>query len=153
MSLDLLKQAANRFPGNYLLRLEQIQMYSDLGNKDAALQVLTEVEQLRRNHAPGYDRLRPEKLDYIKGNLLFWYNDLDGALAALTQATQGARELDLSTRVMAWLRLGQTYDLKKNHAQAVKAYQNVIATAPNSAIADEAHGYLSEPYRGKKKKG
>jgi tetratricopeptide (TPR) repeat protein len=153
LALPLLKQAANRFPGNYLLRLEQVQMYSDLGNKNAALQVLGQVEQFRRNGAPGYERLPMEKLAYIRGNLLFWYNDLDGALAALTQATQKPRELDLSTEVMAWLRLGQTYDLKKNHGQAVKAYERAVAAAPQSAVADEAEGYISHPYRRKQKKG
>lgn len=152
LALPLLKEAANRFPGNYLLRLEQVQMYSDLGNKNAALQVLGQVEQLQRSGAPGYERLPKEKLAYIRGNLLFWYNDLDGALAALTQATQKAHELDLSTEVMAWLRLGQTYDLKKNHGQAAKAYEKAIVAAPQSAVAEEAQGYISDPYRRKQRK-
>ena len=152
LALPLLKQAASRFPGNYLLRLEQVQMYSDLGNKNAALEVLGQVEQLRRSGAPGYERLPLEKLAYIRGNLLFWYNDLDGALSALAQATQKPRELDLSTEVMAWLRLGQTYDLKKSHGQAVKAYEKAIAAAPQSAVAEEAQGYISDPYRRKQKK-
>ncbi|HSU33806.1 MAG TPA: hypothetical protein VLJ11_21440 [Bryobacteraceae bacterium] len=152
LALPLLKQAASRFPGNYLLRLEQVQMYSDLGNKNAALQVLGQVEQLRRSGAPGYERLPMEKLAYLKGNLLFWYNDLDGALRELTQATQKAHELDLSTQVMAWLRLGQTYDLKNSHGQAVKAYEKAIAAAPRSAVAGEARGYISDPYRRKQRK-
>ncbi len=153
LALPLLRKAASRFPGNYLLLLEQVQMYSDLGNKNAALQVLSEVDRLREARAPGYSTLHSENTAYLRGNLFFWYGDLDNALSDLKQATQKAPSLDLNTAVMSWLRLGQTYDLKENHGAAVNAYREVIATAPQSAAASEANDYISDPYHRKKREG
>lgn len=151
LALPLLKQAANRFPGNYLLRLEEVQMYSDLGNESAALQELAKVDQLRRAGAPGYSTLPAGQTAYLRGNLFFWYGDFDKALVDLKQATKDAPTLNLNTAVMSWLRLGQTYDLKNDHGEAVKAYKEAMATAPDSAPANEASSYISDPYHRKKK--
>jgi tetratricopeptide (TPR) repeat protein len=152
-AIPLLKDLAARFPRNYLLRFEQVEMYSDLGDKNSALRVLGEIEDLRRNGAPGYRNLTPEKIRYLRANLLFWYGDLDAALADLKQVTQRAAVLDLGTAVMAWLRLGQVYDLKGNHKQAVEAYRETMKTAPESAAATEAKSYMSNPYRRKRLAG
>jgi tetratricopeptide (TPR) repeat protein len=115
--------------------------------------VLGQVEDLRRNGAPGYRNLRPEKIGYLRANLLFWYGDLDAALSDLKQVTQKPAMLDLGTAVMAWLRLGQVYDLKGNHKRAMEAYRETMKTAPDSAAATEAKGYMSNPYRRKRVAG
>ena len=148
-AIPLLEQAAHTFPRNYLFRFEQVEMYSDLGNKTAALRVLDEIDQLRRCGAPGYARLWPEKLDYLRGNLLFWYGDLDPALTNLERATQRATVLDQGTAVMGWLRLGQVYDLRGNHRNAIQAYQEAINAAPQSEAASQAKQYIASPYRRK----
>ncbi len=148
-AIALLNGLVNTFPRNYLFRFEQVQMYSDLGDKQSALRVLAQIDYLHRSGAPGYANLPSERIQYAKGNLLFWYGDLDPALADLKQVTQKAHELDLNTAVMAWLRLGQVYDLKGEHAQAVQAYRETLNTAPRSAPAAEAEGYISVPYRRK----
>jgi tetratricopeptide (TPR) repeat protein len=149
LAIPLLQELANTFPRNSLFRFEEVQMYSDLGDKQAALKILAEIDNLRRRGAPGYANLAPEKIEYFKGNLLFWYGDLDPALADLKKATQKANDLDLSTAVMAWLRLGQVYDLKGDHRQAVDAYRRTVNTAPKSAAALEAKNYIANPYRRK----
>jgi tetratricopeptide (TPR) repeat protein len=152
-AIPLLKDLAARFPRNYLLRFEQVEMYSDLGDKNSALRVLAEVDDLRRNGAPGFQKLLPEKIKYLRGNLLFWYGDLDASLADLKQVTQNAVAVNLGTAVMAWLRLGQVYDLKGNHKQAMEAYRETMKTAPESAAAAEAKSYMSNPYRRKRLAG
>lgn len=152
LALPLLQNAANQFPGNYLFRLEQVQMYSDLGNKTAALQELAEIDRLRSAGAPGYETLCGGQTAYLRGNLLFWYGDFDHALVDLKEATAAAPTLNMNTAVMSWLRLGQTYDLKSNHGAAVAAYKEVIATAPQSTVANEASGYINNPYRRKRRK-
>lgn len=151
LALPLLQRAANQFPGNYLFRLEQVQMYSDLGNKSAALQELAEVDLLRQSGAPGYTSLCAGQTAYLRGNLLFWYGDFDSALINLKKATAATPDLNLNMAVMSWLRLGQTYDLKKNHGAAVAAYKEAIATAPESALADQANNYIANPYHRKLK--
>jgi tetratricopeptide (TPR) repeat protein len=152
-AIPLLKDLAARFPRNYLLRFEQVEMYSDLGDKNSALKVLDQVDNLRRNGAPGYRKLPAEKIKYLRANLLFWYGDLDAALANLKQVTQKAAALDLGTATMARLRLGQVYDLKGNHKQAMEAYRETMKTAPESAAAMEAKSYMSNPYRRKRLAG
>jgi tetratricopeptide (TPR) repeat protein len=152
-AIPLLEDLAQRFPRNYLFRFEQVQMYSDAGNKPAALEVLARIDRLRRSGAPGYADLYPEKIAYLKGNLLFWYGDLDVALTNLKQVTKKADELDLNTAVLAWLRLGQVYDLKGNHEQAIEAYRETMMTAPKSEPALEAKSYIANPYRRKRTAG
>ncbi|HEY3939970.1 MAG TPA: tRNA epoxyqueuosine(34) reductase QueG [Bryobacteraceae bacterium] len=149
-AIPLLEDLATRFPRNYIFRFEQVQMYSDMGDKQSALRVLAEIERLRCAKSPGYAGLLPEKIQYMKGNLLFWYGDLDAALADLTQATGKAGDLDLNTAVLAWLRLGQVYDLKGNHQAALGPYREAIKTAPKSEAAAEAKGYISHPYHRKR---
>ena len=149
-AIPLLENLARTFPRNYLFRFEQVQMYSDLGNKIAALQVLDEIDNLRQQKAPGYANLLEGKIEYLRGNLLVWYSDLHSALASVKEATQSAEELDLNTAVLAWLRLGQVNDLLGNHEQATHAYRETVKTAPESDAAAEAKSYISNPYRRKR---
>ncbi len=149
-AISLLEDLCKRFPANYLLRFEMVQMYSDLGDKSAALKVLAQVQRWRDEGATGYKDLPPGKIEYLRGNLLFWYGDLDAALGDLKQVTQSADELDLNTTVMTWLRLGQVYDLKGNHREAVDAYGEAEKAAPNSAAALEARSYIASPYKRKR---
>ena len=148
--ISLLKELAETFPRNHLFRFEEVQMYSDLGDKPAALRVLAQVEDLRCHGAPGYAHLLPEKIAYLKANLLFWYGDLDAAQAELKRVNAKANELDLSTGVLSFLRVGQIYDLQGNYRDAAPAYDQVIQMAPGSDAAAEAKRYLEKPYQRKK---
>jgi len=146
-AVPLLTGLIQRFPRNFLLRLELVQMYGDLGEKEKALAVIREVDRLKREHTPGYDRLAEEKLRYTRGNLLFWYNDLDGALTELKAVTANLSAVDLNTGVYAWLRIGQIYDLKKNREEAKKAYLQTVVVAPNSDASMDAQNYLLSRYK------
>lgn len=150
-AIPLLKEASAHFPRNYLLRLEQVQMYSDAGDKASALHVLDEVDRLRAAQAVGFKDLPAEKIKYLRGNLLFWYGDVRPALAEMKDVTANADVLDLNTAVLAWLRLGQLYDMQGNHTDAVRAYKETMKTAPESSAANEARGYISSPYKCKRK--
>jgi hypothetical protein len=150
LAIPLLQHLAQTFPRNYLFRFEQVQMYSDAGDKVAALRVLKEIEDRRQSGAPGYAQIQPERLRFAKGNLLFWYGELDPALADLRAVTLKANQVDLNTAVLAWLRVGQIYDLKGNHELAVEAYRETMRTAPGSDAASEAKDYINSPYHKKK---
>ena len=145
-ALPLLAEITAKYPRNYLFRLEQSQMYADLGDKEKAAAILDDIEKLKRAGAAGYERISWEKLAYIKGNFRFWYDDFDMAIESLKIATAKANELDLNTSVMAWLRLGQAYDMKKQHALAKPAYLAAIRTAPQSEGAKEARKYVDSRY-------
>jgi tetratricopeptide (TPR) repeat protein len=150
-AVPLLQELSRQFDRNYLFRFEQVQIYSDLGDEKSALGVLAAIESLRRAGAPGYKNLRAEKVQYVTGNLHFWYGDLNSALDNLKQATGHADELDSSTAIMAWLRLGQVYDLQGDHREAIAAYRASMKIAPDSGVAEEAKGYISNPYKRKLK--
>ena len=109
-----------------------------------------DVDRLRREGQPGYKHLPVEKLDYIRGNLLFWYGDLDAALINLREATQHTDQLDLGTAQLAWFRLGQTLDLMNRHDEAVPAYREASQVEAQSDIGAEAKHYISNPYHRKR---
>ena len=88
-----------------------------------------------------------EKIAYYKGTILFWYNDLDQALVEMRRVADKSHSVDLNTRILAWVRVGQIYDLKGNHPEAVDAYKCAIALAPESDAAREPKRYISSPYR------
>jgi tetratricopeptide (TPR) repeat protein len=148
-AIPLLEDLIQRFPRNYLLRFEMVQMHSDLGNKPLALAEIDRIWELQRTAAPGYQDLLPGKIDYLEGNLLFWYDDLIQALDHLKKAAAKARELDLNTAIMACMRLGQTYDLAGRRALAIAAYRKAIALAPQSEVGKESKAYVAKPYRRK----
>ncbi|HYZ85918.1 MAG TPA: tetratricopeptide repeat protein [Bryobacteraceae bacterium] len=146
-AIPILKGLVDRFPRNYLLRLELAQMYGDTGNKEQALAIFRAVEDLKMRNAPGYANLPMEKIYFYRGTLLFWYNDLDQALDQMRRVTPKAKELDLNTALMSWMRVGQILDLKGDRKQALEAYRQAIALAPESEAAKESKGYLSSPYK------
>ncbi len=61
-SVTVLNDLIPRLPKNYLLRLELAEMYADLGQKSRALEVVAEVERMKVQQAPGYDRVPDEKI-------------------------------------------------------------------------------------------
>jgi hypothetical protein len=146
-AVPLLADLIQRFPQNFLLRLELVQMYADLGEKENALAVIGDVDRLKRDKTPGYERLAEEKLRYTRGNLRFWYNDLDLALEDLKVVTDNPAAVDLNTSLNAWLRTGQIYDLKKKREIARRAYLQTVAIAPASDAAHAAQTYLLTPYK------
>ena len=146
-AVPLLEDLIRRFPRNYLLRFEIVQMYSDLGDKEHALAEIARIWDLERDRAPGFKELAPEKIDYLEGNLLFWYNDLDQALARMKRVTLKTSGLDLNTSIMSWMRLGQIYDLQGRRASATAAYRKAVTLAPQSEVGKESRSYISKPYK------
>jgi tetratricopeptide (TPR) repeat protein len=146
-ALPLLNGLIARYPRNYLFRLETVQMYSDLGQKEQALTALDKIEQLKRSGAAGFATLPLEKVFYYRGNLLFWYKDVDAALDQIKKATAQPAAMDRHTAMMAWMRLGQLNDLKGRRQEAIKAYKAAVAAAPQSDVAKESRRYLSSPFK------
>ena len=144
-ALPLVRRLSERFPRNYLLRLEMVQMYSDAGDKDAALKVLEAVESDKR--AGHYATLPIEKVYFYRGVLLFWYNEPSAAVEQFRRVTPRAHALDLHTAVTSWLRLGQALDMQGKRSEAVQSYRNAISAAPESDAAKESRQYLSSPYK------
>jgi tetratricopeptide (TPR) repeat protein len=146
-AVPLLEGLIQAYPRNYLIRLELAQMFGDLGEREKALAVLDEVQALQRRQAPGFTRVSPEKLAYLKGNLLFWFDEYDRAASELRRAAEARERLDLNTALLACLRLGQTYDLMNRHKEAADAYQWGVRLAPESEVAKECLRHINRPYK------
>jgi tetratricopeptide (TPR) repeat protein len=67
-AICVLKPLTELVPRNYLLRLELAEMYADVADHGAALDVLEQVEQLQ--HAPGYGTLSTELLRRVRERIL-----------------------------------------------------------------------------------
>jgi tetratricopeptide (TPR) repeat protein len=67
-SVTILDDLIPRMPRNYLLRLELAEMYGDLGDARAG-DVLAEVEQMRAQHAPGYDAIPERQIAAVREHI------------------------------------------------------------------------------------
>jgi len=146
-ALPLIAALIQRYPRNFLLRLELSQMYSVAGDGVHALDVMRQVEQEKAGRAPGYDRLPWEKIYFQEGTIEFWYRDLDHALENLKKVAASPQDLDLNTGAQTFLRLGQIYDMTNRRPLAVESYKKCIAYAPEADAARESRKYLAMPYR------
>lgn len=147
LAIPIVQELIGRYPRNFLLRMELAEMYSMAGDGVHGLETLDEIARLKTRHAPGFDRLPWEKLYFQQGSIQFWYNQLDRSLENMKRVTAAADDVDLNTGVLAWLRMGQIYDMKQRRAEAVEAYKKAIAYAPQAEAAQESRKYLSTPYR------
>jgi tetratricopeptide (TPR) repeat protein len=143
----LLQDLIERFPRNYLLRFEQAQMFSSTGEKEKAIATIQKLAELKKSGAPGFANLAEERIWYQIGNIQFWYRDYDQAVSNLKKAAAGGAALDLNTGTLAWMRLGQIYDMTNRRNLAVEAYRKAINFAPQAEAAKESRRYLSTPYR------
>lgn len=145
-AVPLINDLIQRFPRNFLLRLELSQMYSVAGDGTRALAALDELKRLKTSGAPGLDRLSWEKIYYQEGTIQFWYRDLNHALENLKKVAAASGEVDLNTGAYAFLRIGQIYDITQRRAMALEAYRRCVAYAPEAEAAHESRRYLAEPY-------
>lgn len=69
-AVGMLRPLIPLLPRNYLLRLELAEMYGDLADYSAALDLLNQVEQLRRAHAQGYETLNADLVRQVRERVL-----------------------------------------------------------------------------------
>ena len=149
-ALPVVEDLIRQFPRNYLLRFELAGMYAALGDGKNAIGSINEVARLKTAGAPGFSRVPWEMIYYHLGTIQFWSNHLDQALVNMQKVTAHADEVDLNMGVLAWMRVGQIYDLTQRHDLAIEAYKKAIAYAPEAEAARESRRYISSPYRREK---
>ena len=145
-ALPLLDDLQRRFPRNHLVLFEQAQMYSQIGDKTRAIAAIQKIVDMKKAGLAGFASVPWEKIYFHLGEIQFWYNDLDPALDNLKKVTASHNEVDLNTGVLAWMRMGQIYDMKHRRDEAIDAYKHAIAFAPEADAAKESKGYISNPY-------
>ena len=148
-ALPVVESLMQRYPRNFFLRFAEAGLYASLGDK-RAIGSIEEVARLKASGAPGYSRVPWETIDYHLGTIQFWSNDLTDALANMQKVTAHPDDVDLNTGVLAWMRVGQIYDLENRHNLAVEAYRKAMAYAPDADAASESRHYISSPYHRQK---
>ena len=149
-ALAVLGDLVRQFPRNYLLRFAQADMYAALGDGKRAIGGIEEMAELKTSGAPGFGRVPWAMIYYQLGTIQFWSNDLDEALANMKKVTAEADEVNLNTGVLAWMRVGQIYDLTRRRKLAIEAYRKAVAFAPEADAARESLRYISSPYHREK---
>jgi tetratricopeptide (TPR) repeat protein len=147
LAVPMIRKLIGLYPRNYLFRLELAQMYSDAGDGEQALEVLDQLEALKRLRPRRFDRLPYERIWFARGVVQFWYRNYAAAEENLKHAAERADVLDLNTALMAWMRLGQTYDCMGEREKAITAYRSAVALAPEADIAKTCRGYIRKPFR------
>ncbi len=145
-AVPLLEELERRFPRNFLFIFELAEMYADLGRRDEALAALDRIAERKQSGAPGFKTLPSERIDYARGNLLFWFERWADAVGPLRRAHAGAGRLSLHIALMSALRLGQSLDLTGDRAGAQRAYREVMALAPSTPQARDARRYLERAF-------
>lgn len=147
LALPLIETLLEHYPRNFLLLLELSQVHADIGDIEKATAALDRCEALKRASAPGFARLPQERLEYARGNLLFWYNEPERAIVHLRLAASGHAHLDPYSGSMAWYRLGQCLDLAGQPAEARKSFRQAAVLFPQAYEgAKLARRYVSSPY-------
>jgi len=147
LARPLIENLLQRFPRNYLLLLELSQVHADIGDLAKATAALDRCEALKKSAAPGFARLPAERIEYARGNLLFWYNQAERAVQHLRVAAAGHARLDPYSGSMAWYRLGQCLDLAGHHKEAREAFgQATVLFPPAYEGAKFSKRYLNTEY-------
>ena len=144
--IPTLESLHKRYPRNFLVLFELSQMYADMGERAKALAPLDQIDKLKRSGAPGFRTLPAERIQFARGNLLFWFKEFGRATHELEQATAHAELLDPNSGPSAWLRLGQCYDIEGRRADAVRAYEQAVAFTPAGEPGKEARKYLDTAF-------
>lgn len=145
--IPILQELIRRYPRNYLYLFEISQMYADLEDLPSAKAALDRIDELKRQNTPGFRSLPRERIEFARGNLLFWYDDHDQAIVHLQSAARGSANLDPPNAAMNYLRLGQCLDLKGLRQEAKSAYTKAVESYPKTDAGKEAKKYLGSAYR------
>ncbi len=143
-ALKLVGGLESDFPRNFLFRLENANLMNAAGHGQDAIAAYRKL--LDDSKAGLFAESRMEMVYYGLGEALRGQHDYRGAAAAYDMVAQ-FKTADPDLRQRASLAAGQMYDAAQNREQAMKRYQQVIATDANSERAQMARRYMKQPFR------
>jgi len=108
-------------------------MYSSIGNKDKAIEAIQRIAAMKQSGLAGFSTVPWEKIYFHIGNSNSG-TTISIALENLKKVTASRTEVDLNTGVLAWMRVGQIYDMKNRRNEAIDAYKRAIAFAPQARL-------------------
>jgi tetratricopeptide (TPR) repeat protein len=146
-ALEVLADLVQRYRRNYILRFEQAKMYGDLGDGKRALAVIDDIQALKQEKAPGLVDVPWTKIYYERATLQFWYNLPRESLANFNKVIAAPDDLNVNTKALSYMRMGQILDMLNERKQAIDSYRKAILYAPSADAAQESRQYIANPYR------
>ncbi len=141
---ELMRELADRYPGNYLFPVEEANLLRASGRNSEAAAMYRKVWQNGREGK--YDKLHYEIAAWGLGELLRSQKDYAGAAAAYELVSEAA-DPDPETLQKANLAAGEMYDLLQKRELAMKKYQTVLAENASTPPAEQARKLIKQAYR------
>lgn len=141
---ELMRELADRYPGNYLFPVEEANLLRASGRNSEAAAMYRKVWQSGREGK--YDKLHYEIAAWGLGELLRSQKDYAGAAAAYELVSEAA-DPDPETLQKANLAAGEMYDLLQKRELAMKKYQTVLAENASTPPAEQARKLIKQAYR------
>jgi tetratricopeptide (TPR) repeat protein len=143
---DYLAELQQKYPQNYLVRLDMGGMELLMNRPERAIAIYGEILRRRNTGERNYAGLELAFLYNRLGVAFRQARDLDGAAGWFRKALDENGRSSRSTTV-AQLELGKTFDLMDRRADALKQYGAVIAEEDVAGSRLEAQSFLKRPYR------
>lgn len=138
---------ALEYPHGFLFQLEEANLQKDGGEGMVAVHTYQHLIALAQR--PGYfDSAHVELAYYGLGEALRGQHHYAQAVAAYRDgADQPSTSMDLRRRCL--LKAGETLDLMREHAQAVREYQTVVQDGADTSQGQLAQKYMRSAYTGR----
>jgi tetratricopeptide (TPR) repeat protein len=144
-----LERMRDRYPGNYLLRLEMAGQAMKAERFDTAREMYQDLLNRKRRNDPALAPLETALLYGRLGVLARERGDHSEAAQHLERAITQAGPAT-PTRTIALLELGKTLDLMGERVEAAKRYAEVLKAKDVVGTRQEAERLLRKPFQGEK---
>jgi tetratricopeptide (TPR) repeat protein len=145
-AIQVVRKLEGEYPRDYLFHLEEANLRKDAGEGMAAVDAYRQI--LADNARPGYFFSARLELTYFGlGDALRGQRHYAEAAQAYEQAGS-TPNVSPELKIRSLLSAGQCHDLNGERPLAIKDYQAVIASGPNTSRADAARKYLRNAYAG-----
>jgi tetratricopeptide (TPR) repeat protein len=149
-ALPFARLLADEFPGNPVFHRSLGRIHVKLGDWPRAAAVFGKVLDRCRKGLTGYNRSAEREASYYLGYDAMLRKDYADALRHFGVCDDLSLAIDRDEvsgfRIMALLRSGMTLDLLGRRADALRAYDRVLALRDNNGSQDLARQYRRAPY-------
>ena len=146
-ALRIARELHQRYPGNWLLHVNQAQILERMRETEQAARVYRQVLELQRQGRPHYDDIPLLPFLTQLGRKFRTFGDFETAQSFL-HAALSASDVDPNERAEVHLETAKTFDLQGMREAALDHYRQVLELAREKDLRREAERYLKSPYTG-----
>ena len=145
-AIEVVRSLERQYPHDFLFALEEANLRKDAGEGMAGVEAYREVEANMRR-PDFYPSAKPELLNFGYGEALRGQRHYSEAAQAY-EDTGYTSNIGPELKIRSLLAAGLCRDLTGERQMAIRDYNAVVATGPNTNRADTARKYLRTPYKG-----